>query len=258
MIGLEEIEEEFASHRRAAAHHEFSAEQGRGESLELDEAIPRRGSLDSGYWTEDYINAALEEVECPNDSDIESEFDEDDQSASSIASSTTSSDAMSLQDEESCESECEEVFLGDTFQNTGAFSSFRGDQNEEEDDEVEEDSLVGLDGSSSMPSLSSFNQDSAGDLFAEDSVGPNSSMPSLRSWYSPHSHDSLRSLLSEDSLQEGEEGKFSMQENTRLFLSSVVVAEHDPCMPNLEELQLEEDSFSTNDSEKRGFINKKD
>lgn len=255
MMSFEETDdkEEFVSRRRAAVHqHEFIAEEGRGESLELDEAKPRRGPLDSGYSTGDYINAALEEVECPNDSDIESEFD-DDQAASSIASSTTCTDAISLQDEDGSESECDEDFLGDTFQNAVVFSSFRGNLNE---DDEEEDSSVGLD--ESMPSLSSFNQDSAGDLFADDSVGPNSSMPSLRSWNSPHSqHDSLRSLLSEDSLQE-EDGKFSIQENTRLFLSSVIVAEHDPYMPNLEELQLEEDSFSTQDSEKRGFINKKD
>jgi hypothetical protein len=262
MMGLEETEdaEQFSSHRRAAAQHEFSAEEGRGESLELDEAMPRRGSLDSAYSrisAQDYIDAALEEVEFPNDSDIESEFDDDytsvSASSTSIASSTTSSDAISLQDDDSSESECEESLSRDTVQNAVAFLSFRGYQNEEE-----EGSFVGLDGS--MPSLSSFNQDSVADLLADGSVGPNNSMPSLRSWLSPCSQsDSLRSLLSEqDSLQEREEGRFSMQENTRLPLSSAIVTENDPSMPNLEELQLEEDSCSTRDSENLGFINKKD
>jgi hypothetical protein len=260
MMGLEETEDEeqFASRRRAATQHEFSSEEGRGESLA--ETRPRRGSLDSdsGYSrisAEDYINAALEEVECPyeSDSDIESEYDDGQASVSSAeASYTSSSDSISLQHDDSSESECE-----DRFQNTVVSSSLRGYQQNEEDEE--EDSFVGLE-DGSMPSLSSFNQDSAADLFAEDSVvlGSNSSMPSLRSCISHSQHDSLMSFLSDDSLQEGEDGKFSMQENTRLSMSSVIVAEHDPSMPNLEELQLEEDSLSTRDSENRGFINKKD
>lgn len=349
IMGIEEetedevLLEQFDSRRpRAATQHDaFSAEEGRGGSL--DEARPRRGYLDSGYATDndqeeggfepltrggimstnspvpssrrrhppapsrssqstvsqgsmdsrmsakDYINAALEEVERPNnDSEIESEFDDDDQTAaSSIASftsttSTSTSDDISLQDDDdSSESECEEEFLGNVSPNTPlcssgsfqqnhaadpfdsslrledmvVFSSFLGQPNEGRD--KEEDSFVGLD-HDSMPSLSSFNKDSAVDLFAEDEAGPNSSsttMPSLRSFISNSQHDSLRSLLSEDSallLQEGEEGKFSMQQaNTR-------VVERHPSMPNLEKLQLEEDSFSTSDSENCCVMNKKD